>query len=342
MLDKQSWVSLGISNSILNPRGYVRAFGRTRTRLIECMMSARRRTENLSDSTADAEFETSNPLAPAMDTAETPTNRQNGHAPTLVHRSAPLAPISAQYLSGGPRSLAGIGIRGFALGVALGLCSFLTVQLAYFDHYVWRAPFFIASLSLFHYLEFDMTARFNPSDAKVDSFLLSANGSAYNVAHTMALTEVLINSWLHSAHRPDWLRIPIEIPAFLPTIPSTYGLYLGLLCIAVGQYVRSAAMAKAGSSFNHLVQSTKRDDHVLVISGIYAFSRHPSYFGFFWWGLGTQLVLGNHFCFVAYSFVLWAFFSKRIRNEERFLVQFFGDDYVRYRKRTRVLIPFIR
>lgn len=187
-----------------------------------------------------------------------------------------------------------------------------------------------------------MTARFNPSDTKVDSFLLSANGSAYNVAHTMALGEVLVRAWLCSSYRPGWLRMPVEIPALLPAVSTTYPICVGFLCMLVGQVARSAAMAKAGRSFNHLVQSTKRDDHVLVTSGIYAFSRHPSYFGFFWWGLGTQLVLGNHVCFVAYGVVLWAFFAKRIRNEEVFLVRFFGDDYEAYRDRTGVWIPFIR
>jgi protein-S-isoprenylcysteine O-methyltransferase len=39
--------------------------------------------------------------------------------------------------------------------------------------------------------------------------------------------------------------------------------------------------------------------------------------------------------------VLWRFFSRRISGEEELLVAFFGDDYVRYRKRTSVGIPFI-
>jgi protein-S-isoprenylcysteine O-methyltransferase len=277
-----------------------------------------------------------------MENTETPSKRQNGYTATPFYRSAPLPPISPQYLSGGPRSLLGIGIRAYGLGIALGLCSLLAIQLAHSEHYIWRAPFFVAALALFHYLEFDMTARFNPSDAKVDSFLLSANGSAYNVAHTMAMAEVLLRSYLYSSYKPQWLRMPVEIPAIFPTVSSKLPIYAGFLCIIVGQYVRSAAMAKAGSSFNHLVQSTKRDDHVLVTNGIYAFSRHPSYFGFFWWGLGTQLVLGNPVCFIGYAVVLWAFFAKRIQNEERFLVQFFGGDYVMYRKRTRVWIPFIR
>ncbi|KAF7542978.1 hypothetical protein G7046_g10080 [Stylonectria norvegica] len=112
--------------------------------------------------------------------------------------------------------------------------------------------------------------------------------------------------------------------------------------VLVGQVVRSAAMLQAGASFNHHVQTKKAESHQLVTSGIYGVFRHPSYFGFFYWGLGTQLVLGNVVCFVAYAAVLWLFFSQRIRHEEAKLVDFFQGDYVRYRKEVGTMIPFIR
>lgn len=85
--------------------------------------------------------------------------------------------------------------------------------------------------------------------------------------------------------------------------------------MVLGQTIRSVAMAQAGSNFNHTVQVTRREGHVLVTGGVYSVLRHPSYFGFFWWGLGTQLVLGNGVCFVAYAVVLWRFFSGRIWSE---------------------------
>jgi protein-S-isoprenylcysteine O-methyltransferase len=85
--------------------------------------------------------------------------------------------------------------------------------------------------------------------------------------------------------------------------------------IAVGQVVRSAAMIEAGTNFNHIVQHRKTIEHQLVTSGVYHYLRHPSYFGFFWWGLGTQLVLGNMLCFVGYAVILWMFFSRRISGE---------------------------
>lgn len=87
------------------------------------------------------------------------------------------------------------------------------------------------------------------------------------------------------------------------------------MLLLVGQVVRTIAMAQAASNFNHHVQSQHQQGHVLVNTGLYRYLRHPSYFGFFWWGLGTQLVLGNMVCFVGYSLVLWQFFSSRIKRK---------------------------
>lgn len=116
---------------------------------------------------------------------------------------------------------------------------------------------------------------------------------------------------------------------------------LGLILVVIGQVVRSAAMVQAGPSFNHIVQQTQKQEHILVTTGIYGKLRHPSYFGFFWWGLGTQLVMGNVVCFVAYAAVLWKFFSARIRHEEIFLVKFFGGEYLDYRTNVGTKIPFV-
>jgi len=100
-------------------------------------------------------------------------------------------------------------------------------------------------------------------------------------------------------------------------------------------------MAQAGSNFNHTVQMKRKEGHELVTHGIYAWLRHPSYFGFWWWSLGTQVVLGDGLCLVAYAIVLWRFFNGRIEREEELLVKFFGEEYARYRRRTWVGIPFI-
>jgi protein-S-isoprenylcysteine O-methyltransferase len=270
---------------------------------------------------------------------ERPENQQNGGLPVVLPSVPSLDP---NFMPGGSKALSRISSRAFCLGTTFGIMTFVTLELAYLGISFWRATGFIATLSIFHFLEFYATARYNPSDAKLSSFLLSANGSAYNVAHTSALVEFCVRKWLQSTLGSSWPFLSFQVQTLLPTVPPSLPLALGFLLVAVGQGVRTAAMAEAGKSFNHVVQSRKRDDHVLVQSGVYRFLRHPSYFGFFWWGLGTQLVLGNQICFLAYAVILWKFFATRIIKEEQFLVKFFGQDYVRYRERAPVLIPFIR
>jgi protein-S-isoprenylcysteine O-methyltransferase len=273
---------------------------------------------------------------------ERPSHQQNGIPPPPPVPPTPPPTFDPNFTASGSKSLSGISSCAFFLGVTFGALSLVTIQLAYLGTPLWKATCFITILSVFHHLEFYATARYNPADAKLSSFLLSANGSAYNVAHASALVEFAVRCWLRSGYRPTWLGLPFRVPMLLPTVPPGLALLLGFVMVAAGQGVRTASMAEAGKSFNHIVQSRKRDDHVLVKSGVYRVLRHPSYFGFFWWGLGTQILLGNHVCFLAYAAILWKFFATRIVKEEKFLVQFFGQDYVRYRERTPVLIPFIR
>lgn len=234
------------------------------------------------------------------------------------------------YLPGQPKSLAGIALRAFCLGIALavGVIATLTTLLLTASP-LWRLPFFLATLSTFHFLEFWTTAAYNTREAEVSSFLLTANWPAYAIAHTAAAAECLLANALFPGRR--WA------PAGLGTV----GMLLGLALVVAGQVVRSAAMAQAGPSFNHIVQQTQKREHILVTTGVYGSLRHPSYFGFFWWGLGTQLAMGNVVCLVAYAAVLWRFFSTRIRHEEIFLVKFFGDEYVDYRKKVGTKIPFV-
>ncbi|KAK5153552.1 hypothetical protein LTR04_006176 [Oleoguttula sp. CCFEE 6159] len=209
--------------------------------------------------------------------------------------------VNRDLLPGYPRALSGIAIRAFLLGFALAGCSLLTVWLAYHEYRIWRAPQFIATLSLFHFLEFYITAAYNTPAAKISSFLLFNNGREYTAAHTGALIECLVTSTF--------------LPTWQSRFSTPYAIMLGLALIVMGQTCRSVAMAQAGTNFNHTVQRRKNEGHELVTSGLYAHLRHPSYFGFFWWALGTQVVIGNKICLVLYAYLLWQFFYHRIRRE---------------------------
>jgi len=53
------------------------------------------------------------------------------------------------------------------------------------------------------------------------------------------------------------------------------------------------------------------------------------------------MVLQNPISFAAFAAILWRFFYRRTRVEEKTLVQFFGNDYEVYRRRVGTWIPFI-
>jgi protein-S-isoprenylcysteine O-methyltransferase len=235
------------------------------------------------------------------------------------------------YLPRHPKSLSGIALRAFCLGLALatGLIGTLAIALCTASP-LWRLPFFLATLSLLHFLEFWITAEYNTRAAEVSSYLLTSNGPAYAIAHTVATVECLVTNLLW----PNTRWVPFGLGSAVT--------WVGLGLVVMGQVIRSLAMIHAGRSFNHLVQYRRRSGHVLVTDGVYALVRHPSYFGFFWWALGTQVVMGNVVSFWGYAVVLWRFFSRRIRNEEEYLVAFFGGEYEEYRKRVRAGIPFVR
>ncbi len=84
------------------------------------------------------------------------------------------------------------------------------------------------------------------------------------------------------------------------------------------------------------------EDHKLVTEGVFSLVRHPSYVGWFYWSLGTQLVLCNPLCVVAYAAASYAFFRERVLFEEWTLLKTYRGEYERYQKQVPTGLPFIR
>ena len=183
---------------------------------------------------------------------------------------------------------------------------------------------YIIFMSLFHYLEYLVTALINPLNLNTDSFLLN-HSLAYGVAAAASLVEFTLEVW--------WFP---EMKQCL--LVSS----LGAVGCAVGDTVRKLAMFHAGTNFNHIVQSYKHDDHQLVTEGVFAHVRHPSYVGWFFWSVCTQLVLCNPVCMVVYAVTSWKFFAERIYVEEYTLLNFFGEQYRDYQRQVPTGLPFIK
>ena len=214
----------------------------------------------------------------------------------------------------------GVIWRASVIGItfSIGLC-FLKIY-----HILWSYAAYLCFLSFFHFSEYVVTGLTNPSNLKADSFLLNHS----------------VPYWL--AAFASWIEYFSEL-YFFPTLKNHCVLHnTGLVLCLLGEVIRKMAMFHAGQSFSHIVQNTKKSDHELVKSGIFAFVRHPSYVGWMLWSIGTQILLANPLCLLAYTYVTWAFFNERIFVEEYTLLQFFGEEYAQYQDRVPVGIPFIK
>jgi len=81
------------------------------------------------------------------------------------------------------------------------------------------------------------------------------------------------------------------------------------------------------------------DQHTLVTSGPYAFVRHPMYTALLLTGIGFFLLSANAVIgLVSIPGMLLATLL-RLPQEETMMIEAFGTDYERYRRRTGVLLP---
>jgi len=80
--------------------------------------------------------------------------------------------------------------------------------------------------------------------------------------------------------------------------------------------------------------------HELVTSGPYAIVRHPIYTGLVLAFVGSAITLGEMRGVLAVVIVVASLWRK-LRLEERWMAEQFGDDYERYRDRVRALVPFV-
>ena len=81
-------------------------------------------------------------------------------------------------------------------------------------------------------------------------------------------------------------------------------------------------------------------DHKLIRTGPYSLVRHPIYTGILFGIAGTAIIIGEPLGLIAFILILVVSLWK-IRMEEKYLQEEFGEDYVRYKKEVPALIPLL-
>lgn len=123
---------------------------------------------------------------------------------------------------------------------------------------------------------------------------------------------------------------------FLPGVPGVPP--LGLLLVLIGLGFAVWARIVLGSNWSGTV--AVKENHVLITRGPYAWVRHPIYSGFLLALLGTALVLEKFQWLLATGLALPATWLK-LRAEETFMRETFGEQYASYQQRVKALIPHV-
>lgn len=113
---------------------------------------------------------------------------------------------------------------------------------------------------------------------------------------------------------------------------------VGLVFIGIGLPVVLVAAGTLRKSYSATL--VIREDHRLVRHGIYGVVRHPVYSGTILVLVGLPLCLSSVFG-TAVMLLVIPLFLKRIRIEEKLLIEQFGAEYEAYRSATKKLVPLI-
>ena len=136
-------------------------------------------------------------------------------------------------------------------------------------------------------------------------------------------------------HR-GWLPLLfLGIPLVMPGSTSPFRWQVGLALIAVGEAIRLAGVAAAGTVTRRRSRNVER----LVTYGIFAWVRNPLYIGNFlvWMGFVT---ISGVLWFLPFAVLLFAVeYELIVRYEEGVLESIFGREYLEYKLETPRWIP---
>ena len=112
---------------------------------------------------------------------------------------------------------------------------------------------------------------------------------------------------------------------------------VGFVLFALG--LGFAIWARLNIGRNWGMPMTQKDEPMLVTSGPYHLVRHPIYSGILAAGVGTAVALS--WLWLTAVVLAGIYFGYSAAVEERFLADRFPDTYPKYKRSTKMLVPFV-
>ncbi len=132
-----------------------------------------------------------------------------------------------------------------------------------------------------------------------------------------------------------WVATPVLAFADYPLRQVPF--IAGLLCLGAGLALFDRSHADLGTNWSITLEV--RAKHQLVTRGVYRLVRHPMYLSLLLYSAGLALLLPNWVAGPWYGVALALLVAFRIGREERMMLETFGEEYKRYIRRTRRLVP---
>lgn len=115
-----------------------------------------------------------------------------------------------------------------------------------------------------------------------------------------------------------------------------WGMYIGIAAMLVG----AALVISGWKQIHKEYWSKEAGQGKLVQTGIYRYIRHPQYIGFFLITLGMMLEWATIPLIILYVLLL-ALYYRLARREEDDMEKEFGQEYVEYKRKTKMFVPYV-
>lgn len=143
----------------------------------------------------------------------------------------------------------------------------------------------------------------------------------------LILLAMFLGLWITDSFIFHYSTFLVEVVSNYIRVPLA-----GLILLSGWYFARKGMKAVFG---------TEREKPEVIQTGVFAMVRHPIYLGAILFYLGASLITMS-LASCAFILVIVGFYIVICRYEERILAEAFGDDYLKYKKKTGMLFPRLR
>ncbi len=114
---------------------------------------------------------------------------------------------------------------------------------------------------------------------------------------------------------------------------------IGLIMFVIGLWIRVSSIMTLKQYFSYSI--AKVDGQKIIETGLYKLIRHPGYLGQLMIFIGISVSISNWLSILLMMMPVTLGYLYRIKVEERFMIEQFGEEYQNYQEKTKKIIPLL-